>query len=745
MVKIIGGADFDSDYLIDNIGKYELTTTPIASENTLLYQGISDYTSAEDGQKSQHQLKIEIFKEKHPEFIKACKEKKHPAFNPENTEDPQFFRKAFILFITNKNSFAEREPKNTIEELQNEKVKKVKAEEFLGQEGLHLYQLALEEEMKSQEFRNSVLAESTLKFPGPKLDQRHIIFSGGPSASGKTHNVKALIKKLIGKITDNREENTFIQIDGGKVREVSEMRKLLINTAVHLKCDIVDLHSKSKVLQPIKQMIFDYAQATKSNMIIPETFAAFIKLKDRSRRWLQEAIEDENTKVIFSRITGIGDVSTQEYVDFVKNKIASFGSKAVGRIEAKLSKLLNFLESESTETQQTTPQAKSHANPLYLFQSVVRFMGDSRAWFDHNDQEKRDILKRKFDLHIKGDDLCEQKEYGRLGFFTGVLGSKLAEEWFKKNSGSSLCDVNVITNDLILVKRNKNGEWVPTSSQHATAKVSKRTFDEWNSNSQIRAYDEDLDAYARKHPAPPLIKNAAEVLLDRSKENILKKLGDTKDPEFQTIISLLTNTKLEFTKDNVELKNLKLSLSECIGRLDEHGTHPEIKKLLIHMNNVISHVIEPTYKDIDKNIKKYIKDKIEEACHHFCQTEEGKKLLSAARKNNNYALFEEGLKSYTRHELTALFRSYHKDAIKGKSPFISSKLKKSIHEELFEPTTNNFLSHIKERTSEQENLRKLENKANQSLRGSGLTRSGSSTHKEVNSSETNITNTRRPS
>lgn len=185
--------------------------------------------------------------------------------------------------------------------------------ELLGNddEMVRTFKEAMEEESKSKLFREAVFNASSNSFEGEKWTKRPVIIVGGPSASGKsTITAKAIEENQAlffetkptsdstsessqsdtvevtaeGIPADNSEtarnhENIVVSSDGGVVREVCQMRNLIIDYARSLGySEIKDLQSETKeYLETIKGNVQNAVMATKDlGLIKPLTFSELI-------------------------------------------------------------------------------------------------------------------------------------------------------------------------------------------------------------------------------------------------------------------------------------------------------------------------------------------------------------------------------------------------------------------------------------------------------------------------------------
>ncbi len=193
----------------------------------------------------------------------------------EKTADQETFsaRKKFAAFL------AKNDQKLPQAEKINEKTTSIL--DFLGKEGLALYQQALEEERNSKSFRNAVFLASHKHYPGKKWNNSKCIHIGGPSGSGKSYACDRVIQQISenedasGEVRRDLSGNDIIIVDGGIDREVSQMRSILLGTILAKGFrGGEDLHEQSKKTA-VKNYVKNAAliSENKLNLAIPDTFA----------------------------------------------------------------------------------------------------------------------------------------------------------------------------------------------------------------------------------------------------------------------------------------------------------------------------------------------------------------------------------------------------------------------------------------------------------------------------------------
>lgn len=439
--------------LITMIGKYGPYNTESCLSNEgqrALCKGVSKYLSS-------HASEVDAYKEKHG--MERTKNGLH---------DPNFFRKQLIEYIENR-KLPEFKPGTPDTRGTDPESATIKMAALLGEEGVTLYKLALEEEMNSREFRYAVAEASTKHYDGPKWSkERPVVIVGGPSGCGKSRAADDAVKNAYRFLPTNAQDmsgNNVISADGGVVREVSQMRKLLVQVAINQGfTGIEDLHSKSKALEKVKHHVQNAAFATPDvGVVIPETFSKWhINPLCAARSLMRRVDTLVNTKQFFTRV----EVDDKE---------------------------------------------------------VVAFMGSRRAW-----KTKDFDTQQNIDLNISKDDICESKAYsGGFKFDAGKHGSKAAENWFTKHSKDKLS--MVITNDLILLKpdpSNPKGPWLAASKgDEGTTLISKSVYDKWLALPEGAQKPEMLD-YHKAH-AKSIIKTSAQVDFAIAQKQVIRRIAIT--------------------------------------------------------------------------------------------------------------------------------------------------------------------------------------------------------------------------
>lgn len=389
---------------------------------------------------------------------------------PVNTDNPKFFREALHDYINDRSlPYIEQSKRKFRLSDPNSNSTSMKA--FLGKEGLALYQLALEEEANSTEYRDAVYFNSASLIEGPPWKERPIHYVVGVSACGKTYTAGKLwrhIKNILHFETDQtpeeKDKNLMLQPDGGTVREVSQIRKMMVELSNSQGYPgLTDLHKKSKVLETIKHNVREAAFASnkKVGVTIPETFSPWAlksllvstfwktidvlnvgkgtsnsirKDKDILRR--AAALDGGTAKIFCSEITGVEPIG--------------FFARLESYLPIQISKLSTF-------------------------RSVVEFMGTGRAF-----------MKKGFDLFynankygLNNTDIVESKVYGGSGFRFGKYGSRAAQSWMLGHLKN--VTAMTVTNDLVLMKtvNTKSTYQYVRHGGEGVFKVSQQVIDAW--------------------------------------------------------------------------------------------------------------------------------------------------------------------------------------------------------------------------------------------------------------------------
>ncbi|MHB1220848.1 MAG: hypothetical protein ACYC0J_02520 [Gammaproteobacteria bacterium] len=440
-----------------------------------------------------------------------------------SVDDSQFFRKALVQLICEIEADPNKPQFNPdLRSSQPEKAT-IALEAFLGKAGAKLYQLALEEEMHSAEYRLAVLSESTSHFEGKKWKDRPAIIVAGPSGCGKSVAAKQAIQNasaFLTKIDDDTSGNYVTAADGGVARETSQMRKLVIQAANNKGyAGVSNLHQHSKdILGKMKHRVLACVKEMPDiGIVIPETFAKWnIPIVNKKARTLMPGLED-TALLVFARVKG------------------------------------------------SDPDN---------FQHVVGHMGLTRAWktsgFEH----------KPLDMNNK-KDMKESKKYGASGFKHGVNGSKEAERWFIKNRPHNI--ILSITNDLILLKPSTgNPGWQrATSGDAGIIIVSERTYQYWekikngdlkNVPAEAKAAWDAFLSEKKQEPNPEQfsrllpseIKTASEAKLNSILEQLAERIEQleekaTADKENQNLIQVITTISgIQQTLSQIDLRDKKI-------------------------------------------------------------------------------------------------------------------------------------------------------------------------------------------
>lgn len=463
--------------LISQIGKYPNPTRT----TTIEIEGQQQEYDVEIGNCLSEQGKKELYKGisqyelTHRRMVSAYKQAHDMPEDAFALNDPKFFRKQLIEYIAQRQLPKYQPESNQDTRKTNPEGANITLENLLGPEGVELYKLALEEEMKSREFRDATVKNATSHFEGPKWKERPVVIVAGPSACGKSYAAEHAVKtanRFLPTDEQNQSGNNVVAVDGGVVRETSQMRKLLIQIAIHQGyTGVDDLHSKSKTLEGVKKHMQAAAFATPdAGVVIPETFSKIHHLLHPVKNLIYKIAALVNTRQIFTRVTG-----------------------------------------------------ENAAN----FQDTVGFMGSRRAWQTQEFDTEPFDLNKTVDVH--GTPLCESKAYDPDGFRLGQLGSWLAEKLFNALSKEKLS--MIITNDLVLLKPNPTapkGPWLPAEQNDEGVKlISKSVYNQWLELPEVESKP-SLTVY-HKENAQPIISTSAQIDFAIAQKHINKRLAKTEE------------------------------------------------------------------------------------------------------------------------------------------------------------------------------------------------------------------------
>ena len=417
-------------------------------------------------------------------------------------------RKAFVQFISKLDADASKNAPT-------DKHPGIKMRDYLGKKGLALYKAALQEEINSEAYRNAVFRASTTHFQGPKLTERLVVHVAGPSACGKSYAAEAAVKaacnnKTVLKNLDDRSGNDVVAIDGGVVRQVSQMRKLVIRAANnHGYKGLLDLDKQStQILEPVKNKIQKATfKAESLSCVIPDTNSNWLSGNEAQR--IRDIDEMKNTKQVFCRVEG--------------------------------------------------------ADPT-TFKQVVKFMGNKRAW----KTDFTDVNNPGLDLNST-QNLTESKAYGSSGFEFGKSFSERAHDFFNNYSKKGNLSL-VITNELMLLKKDTEDTWVPTEpGENGEKMISTQIYNDWVAVKETRQID--LDAYARDKPIAPIIPDPLVIeprsLFQRLKEFISNRSIVNQGEQIGTDEKLGPRTKAIFTVFKDKVMALKQSTPGPAGGVNE--------------------------------------------------------------------------------------------------------------------------------------------------------------------------------
>lgn len=294
-------------------------------------------------------------------------------------------------------------------------------EELIGKKGIELYQAACAEENNTRAFRDAVFISSSQTFDGPKWDQRLMIWVGGPSASGKSFGTEGLINQLNaanGADPNSNEKNHVVSIDGGKEREMSQMRQMVLQLGLAQGFSgVEDLEKYSKDIKA-KSFVQEAVMADgKLNMVTPATFT---DPGGKHEKIMEELAKDPNTKQIFAQVRGVPSNDNLDGLDQFKQTTKKMGKRRAFRLEL-----------PPVDPTKPEPTAENLVKPN----------------------------NRKIGV--------ESKDYDPNIFDLGFKQSNAMREKFEKICQKKGRPVNYfeITNDLIFIKKDSSNNWVPCTAE----------------------------------------------------------------------------------------------------------------------------------------------------------------------------------------------------------------------------------------------------------------------------------------
>lgn len=401
---------------------------------------------------------IDEYKNGHSDRIRKYIDKYKIPFITSDLNDPHFFRKRLIDRVgvvkstTGNEYIKSMDPNLTQSErealiktnTEKEALRKTKPEKATidlkdllkvkndPEDGDELYKMALQEERNSEEYMDAVFQKSTKHYEGETLTVRPVIIVSGPSGCGKSRTADNVVKETAKHLTATGTHggHDVVSVDGGVAREVSQMRKLMIQLANQKGfTGVKDLHDQSKVLNgdkensAVKDNIQNAAFKTSNlGVVIPETFSEEIKPWSSKADKMLDTIQGQfMTKMVFCRIDGEDDSQ---------------------------------------------------------FKKTVGFMGSRRAW-------ELDNFNKDASFDLNNTEVKESKAYGSGGFLPGREGSKKVEKKLKERDPNAL--TIKVTNDLILLKRSdspldtdRKEKWEPANQDDpGTILISKAVYNEW--------------------------------------------------------------------------------------------------------------------------------------------------------------------------------------------------------------------------------------------------------------------------
>lgn len=327
--------------------------------------------------------------------------------------------------------------------------------EIFDKTTLNLYQAAVKEERNTKAFRNAVFLHSCKKFGKKKWKDRIALWLPGASATGKTYSAEGVLKMLDSSLaSDEGGENTVVFVDGDSDRKVSQMRQLLLKTALKKGYSgVSDLNEQASTA--IKANVMNAAVATPYlNLAVPSTFNRSIKSP------LSSALRGEFKKL-----------AKKNFKQILAPVQAVPGKRSEGR-----------------------------------FKKNSLIMGNTRAYLrkKYGDESGEDI--NVTNLRVK----CESKAHGgESSFQSGVNNAKRVRKEFAADVPDGM--IIDIANDAILLKRHKFADrdgihTVITECRDGDAEewiVSEREYRAFalrGANYEGSDFDEWLEEYRASNP-----------------------------------------------------------------------------------------------------------------------------------------------------------------------------------------------------------------------------------------------------
>lgn len=232
------------------------------------------------------------------------------SFKPQGLakSDPCYFRKIFMNYV---NQHQVPSYTGTAEARKNNPTgATITMAEMLGEKGVKLYELALKEEAESTAFRDAVFLKSASFYEGNAPKERPVIFNGGPSGSGKSYSLKAVVGKIMSDQPSSQNERSgcfVVSSDGGVTREVSQIYNFtvkLANKNGYAGVSDVYKHSKNS-LSPIKKYVLNALMESKTlGIAIAETFSKWAFKAGKFKSLIGKLKQLPATRVFFSSIQG---------------------------------------------------------------------------------------------------------------------------------------------------------------------------------------------------------------------------------------------------------------------------------------------------------------------------------------------------------------------------------------------------------------------------------------------------------
>lgn len=418
-----------------------------------------------------------------------------------------FFRAQYVTLLEQINNSSENQYEGTDEYRKNNpEACCVSMKTLLGEDGVKLYLLALEEETNSKAFMHANLRAATTHYEGPRWDKRLVAHINGVSGSGKSFAAQAAVRvanQFMPKKTNSRlRGNDVVAVDGGIAREVSQMYQLTIQAARNKgRPGVSDLYKFSKILGKTKDRIEQAASSSPTlGMVIPVTNSDWL-VNRKTRNAIKKLEELPNTVVMCCTTT--------------------------------------------------------HEDPQ-KYEAIVADMATARAF---NTDFQNTTKTPKLEMNKRAG--CESKAPNLKLFRIRQDSARYAHEDYMKNSKYAFG--MMVINDQIFLKEDSpgSGNWGEVKQNgEGVVRASRRQFELWgqlDSKPPLKVY---LDSSSKPEP---LIKTSGEIDLAIAIQEILKNAKKSSNQHkqdcLQSIAVMLDGLN---TRDLSEVLDMQVNVQQLM-------------------------------------------------------------------------------------------------------------------------------------------------------------------------------------